>query len=116
MNLHSISDVERLLPRNPKARELHEIWERRRPVAVPVSQKGLGRSSEDLAQIPWLEDLRLAQMFTSQALQREEFLLVLDAAREICREWPNAGEDDRTRLLRVRMDYATALTRLGFTQ
>ena len=114
MDIRSISDVEDLLNDAPTVRELHSIWERRRPIADPDKKKTAYASSGDGVQIPWLDDVSLAHTFTSRALQREEYLLVLDAAREIFRIWANANEDDRTELVRVRMNCATALSRLGF--
>jgi tetratricopeptide (TPR) repeat protein len=96
-------DIENLLLEGaPTVRQLYTMWELRRP--------------DDPARIPWLEDVRLAQRFASLAMQKEEYLLVFDAAREILRRWGNAGEADRTRLIHVRMDYASVLARLGLTR
>jgi class 3 adenylate cyclase/tetratricopeptide (TPR) repeat protein len=114
MSIRNISDVEDLLHGAPSVRELHSIWERRHPIPDPDQKKDPYGTSGDATQIPWLEDVSLAHQFTSQALQKEEFLLVLDAAREILRIWPNAKQDDRTKLVLVRMDRAAALSRLGF--
>jgi class 3 adenylate cyclase/tetratricopeptide (TPR) repeat protein len=57
---------------------------------------------------------RTASRFTARALEKEGFLLVCDAAREILRYWEREGSGHRAELLRVRMHYAAALTRLGF--
>jgi class 3 adenylate cyclase/tetratricopeptide (TPR) repeat protein len=94
MSVRNISDVESLLSGNPTARELYSVW-------------------GSLPEIPWLDDLSLAPRFTAQVVVRQEFLLVLDASRKILRRWPKANANDRPWLARVRMDYATALTRLG---
>src|SRR5271168_236932 len=94
MRIRNIADIESLLQGSPSVRDLSSIW-----------------ASKD---IPWLHDVSLAHRFTSLALEKEEFLLVLDAARQILRTWPTANPDDLTRLVRVRMDYAAALMRLGF--
>jgi class 3 adenylate cyclase len=58
----------------------------------------------------------LASRFIRRALDEQEFLLVCDAAREILRHWRQEGEADSHELVRVRMDFATALTRLGYTR
>jgi hypothetical protein len=94
MSVRNISDVENLLFGDPTARDLYSVW-------------------GCLPQIPWLDDLSLAQRFTAHAVRKQEFLLVLDASREILRRRLNSDANDGTRLVRVRMDYATALLRLG---
>jgi class 3 adenylate cyclase len=116
MTIRNISDVESLLLGNPRVRDLYSMWEQRRPIGNSEHQKSPYHSSDDQARIPWLEDVSLAQRFTSLALQKEEFLLVFDAAREILRGWDDAGEGDRTRLVHVRRDYASVLARLGLTR
>ncbi len=116
MTIRNISDVESLLLGNPTVRDLYSMWEQRRPIGNSEHKKDPYHSSDEQSRIPWLEDVSLAQRFTSLALQKEEFLLVFDAAREILSGWDRAGEGDRTRLVHVRMNYASVLTRLGLTR
>lgn len=98
-------------------RDLYAVWEQRQPVPEPVNPQSAGASRGDARQIPWLQsNVSAARLFTGRALEKEEFLLVCDAAREALRLWPGANEDERTELVRVRMNYAAALTRLGFTR
>jgi len=113
--IRNISEIEELLQGAPSARELHAIWERRRPIPAPEQRRNTPISI-DWTQIPWQEDVSVAHTFTSRALQREEYLLVLDSAREILRLWPTANDDERTTLVRVRMNYAAALGQLGFVE
>jgi class 3 adenylate cyclase/tetratricopeptide (TPR) repeat protein len=100
MAIYTNADVEELLRGQPTARVLHELWAQR--------QQG--------GAVRWLEDAAMAERFTAHAVRTEEFLLVLDAARETLKSWLTAGEEDRTAMVRVRMNYAFALTRLGFTR
>ncbi len=117
MAFHDVDEVEEALQSaSLPVRELHGIWQQRHPVPEPGKQKSSGPIGREGRQIPWIQDLRLAQRFTARALDREEFLLVCDAAREILRYWEGEGAHNASdlELLRVRMQYATALTRLGF--
>jgi class 3 adenylate cyclase len=110
----NIADVEEQLRGQPKARDLHAIWEERQPMANLDPKKGRYGVVER-GRIPWLEDVALGARFTAQALRAEEFLLVVDAARELLAGWQNAGEEHATSLVHIRMDYAMALARLGFS-
>ncbi|HEV7734884.1 MAG TPA: RyR domain-containing protein [Candidatus Binatia bacterium] len=117
MSFEHVGDVESLLRSDRvSVRDLHAIWAQRQPVPDPDQRKkadGVGRPAP---QIAWLQqDIALARLFTRHALAQEEFLLVWDAAREILRLDP-ADQNDPTELVRVRMDYASALTRLGLTR
>ena len=97
-------------------RDLYAAWERRKPITDPTKRKAGGASRSDNGQISWLQDdLSLASEFTKRALKKEEFLLVCDAAREVLWLWPGASPEERLQLVDVRMHYAAALTRLGFT-
>jgi len=109
-----MTDVERLLKGNPTARQLHDLWESRRPIDDSDARKYVRYSSNELARIRWLDDLSLAKRFTSQALESEEFLLAINAAREVLLGRTDVAEDDRNYRLRITMDCATALNRLGF--
>lgn len=117
MSFQNVRDVEEALRAGRlSVRELYEIWEQRQPVLDPTASKSYGGGQTGTGQIPWLQtDLRLARRFTEDAVENEEFLLACDAAREIVRHWTSQRDDDRTELVRVRMDYAKALTRLGST-
>lgn len=97
------------------ARELYCIWEQRQP--VPESGGKRSRARGEAGRVPWLqENMALARLFTARCLAKEEFLLVCEAAAEILRLWPLATDSEKHGLVRVRMDYAQALTRLGFTR
>jgi class 3 adenylate cyclase len=117
MTFQDIDDVyEVLRSQSPTVRDLHELWEQRQPVPDALKPKGGGTVSAT-SQIPWLQqDIELASDFTRQALAKEEFLLVCDAARESLRLWPAANGAGRIDLVRVRVAYALALSRLGFTR
>jgi class 3 adenylate cyclase/tetratricopeptide (TPR) repeat protein len=114
MSISNISDVESLLQRSPTVRELYSAWDARRPLLAMDRRKAGADAITHAIQVPWLDDTVLAREFIAHALRRDEFLLVVDAAREVLSTWPNASEDDKTNLIRVRMDYAKALMRLGF--
>jgi len=97
-------------------RELYSIWDQRQPVADVARAKGGDGPRGGAPHIAWMQnDLSLARRFAERALQKEELLLVCDVAREALRLWPNANEDERTELVRMRMNYARALMCLGFT-
>ncbi len=114
--VETTADVEDALRSgNAPARLLHDIWAQREPVPDRLASQGAKKTS--VRQIGWLQDnVRLARRFTTSALRQEEFLLVCDAASEILRLWDDVSEQDRLELVRVRMDYAAALTRLGATR
>ncbi len=115
MILENLAQVEECLKSGvPSVRELYAMWEQRKPLQE-LQSKTVGRGST-AGQIPWLEDLSLARRFTTFAVEREEFLLATDASREVLNRWDEANEDERTTLVRVRMNYAEALTRLGHTR
>jgi class 3 adenylate cyclase/tetratricopeptide (TPR) repeat protein len=114
MGFSSFSQLEkRLRDSKPTVRELYSMFEQRKP--IPDDSRGSSEIDTSAGQISWLNDVTLANLFTSHALEREEFRLVVDAAREIGRLWRRAKPDDLTELIHVRMNYAKALTRLGFT-
>jgi class 3 adenylate cyclase len=114
MEIRGMSDVERLLKANPTARQLHDLWGNRRPIDDSETRKYAPYSAKELTRIPWLDDLSLAKRFTAQALEHEEFLLTINAAREALLDRTDVAEDDRNYRLRIRMDCAAALNRLGF--
>jgi class 3 adenylate cyclase len=118
MNFQNIQDIEEALHSSAlSVRELYQVWEQRQPIPDSDRYRSHNASSTYTRQIAWFQqDIALARVFTKHALAKEEFLLVWDAAREILRLWPTANESERTELVRVRMDYAAALTRLGFTR
>lgn len=114
-NLHDIEST--LLDNNDvPARDLHAIWEQRLPISDPSLRKPEAPTSDAL-QIAWLQaDISLARSFIKHALKKEEFLLACDAAEETLRLTPSTNREASGVLVDVRMDYATALTRLGCTQ
>ena len=116
MSFHNLDDVEiALRSADLSVRDLYAVWEQRRPIPDPNKRKA-DLSNGGNRQIAWLqEDVSLARRFTAQALEKEEFLLVCDAAEEALRLWPETRPDQRAELVAVRMDYAAALTRLGCT-
>src|SRR5665213_3597738 len=114
-NIRGVSDIEDLLRGTPNARELHSMWECGRPAGYH-RQKRADAASGASTPIPWINDASLACGFTAHAIEQQEFLLVLDCAREALRGWDRAPEEQRTALIRVRLDYAAALARLGFTR
>ena len=99
-------------------RDLYAVWNQRLPVADPAAARKNDAAPEAAArQIDWMRrDPRLVARFTRCALEREEFLLVCDCAREALRLWDRAEDEDRLELVRVRMHYAAALARLGYTR
>jgi class 3 adenylate cyclase len=115
MNFTNSDDIEDALrSREVSLRDLYGIWEQRQPVPDPGSSKKPGVVQSAAPRIAWLQNkMTLGRLFTAKALEKEEFLLVCDAAQEALRLLPGANEDDQTELVRVRMNYAAALTRLG---
>jgi class 3 adenylate cyclase len=108
--LREVEDA--LLSGNPSVKDLYEIWGQRSPIHQPG--KG-GQSRRGSGRIPWIDDLRLVRCFTASARGHEEFVLVLDAAREILSGRAKTNESDFTEMVLIRMDYAASLARLGFT-
>src|ERR1051326_3507277 len=113
MSFHDITDIETALRSSSLAvRDLHAIWEQRSPIPDPEDRKKVDSGDAGAPSIAWLQqDTSLARLFTRRALEKEEYLLVSDAAREILRLSP-ISDRDSTELVHVRMDYAAALTRL----
>ncbi len=118
MSFQSSADIEEALTSGAvSVRDLYAIWEQREPVPEAIPAKGSVAAGADAPHIAWLqENLSLAHQFTKRALEKEEFLLVCDMAREALRLLPDADPNKQTELVRVRIDYARALTRLGFTR
>jgi class 3 adenylate cyclase len=101
---------------NPPVRDLYLLHELRQPVPESVRDKD-GKPRIRIRQIPWLqESLKLARLFVEKALAHEEFLLVCDVADETLRHWNDANSEDRPELVKVSINYARALTRLGYTR
>jgi len=113
MSILNISDVEDLLDSAPTARDLHSVWQRRQPLPSP---HGKSEHSDRAPRIAWLDDLSLVERFIVQAVRTREFLLAIDAAREILHGSALFSDEDRPRLVRIRIQYAAALARLGFTR
>ncbi len=91
------------------ARDLHALWEQGQPATDSKKRKAAG--------VSWIEeDLEVTQLFAKRALEMEEYLLVSDVSREALRLWDEADVEGRTALVKLRMDYAEALTRLGQTR
>ena len=118
MNFQSVADLPGQL-RSPEltSRDLYTLWEQRQPVPEPTRDKGKAEATAATKQIPWLQDgLAVAVEFAASALRKEEFLLVCDCAREALRLWGGAGASaDPVQLVRLRMHYAAALARLGYS-
>src|SRR5262245_4648593 len=117
MSFQTIDEIRESLKQGVSVRELYAAWEQRRPIRESEKREAVIESSSGTKQIPWIqESLILARLFTMRALEREEFLLVCDAAREVFRHWTEALPENATNLVHVRLNYATALTQLGFTR
>jgi class 3 adenylate cyclase/tetratricopeptide (TPR) repeat protein len=118
MSFQNVADIEEALRcGGVTLRELYSIWDQRQPVADLTKGKGGEAPRGSALHVAWMQgNLSLARLFTERALKKEEFLLVCDASREALRLEANANEDDRTELVRVRMNYARALMCLGFTR
>ncbi|MBV9643200.1 MAG: hypothetical protein JO334_06475 [Verrucomicrobia bacterium] len=118
MTFSTINDIETALRSEEVAiRDLHGVWAQRRPIPDPAQSKSSNLETTEARQIDWLRsDISLPYHFTKRALEKEEFLLVCDAAREALRLWDELDEYGRTNLVKVRMNYAAALTHLGFTR
>lgn len=118
MTFNTVDDIQTAIgSREVAIRILHRIWAQRRPVPDPAGAPSGSLETTEAPQIDWLRsDIFLPYHFTERALEKEEFLLVCDAAREALRRWDELDEHGRTVLVKVRMNYAAALTRLGFTR
>ena len=119
MSFKDIDELEeRLRASGLTVRDLYGAWDQRLPVPDPTPARKNGASPEPAArQIDWMRrDLRLVARFTRCALDKEEFLLVCDCAREALRLWDHVEDEDRLELVRVRTHYAAALARLGYTR
>ena len=118
MSFQTATDIEEALGSGAvSVRDLYAIWEQREPVPEAIAVKGAVATGADAPHIAWLQEkISLARRFTQRALEKEEFLLVCDVAREAFRLLPDADPNKQTELVRVRIDYARALCRLGFTR
>ena len=120
MSFQNIADLEDALRSSClTVRDLYGVWEQRLPVLDPATIKKNGAVPDAAGgkQIDWIRnDLHLVSRFTRCALEKEEFLLVCDCAREALRLWDRVEDNDRLELVRVRMNYALALARLGYTR
>src|SRR5215469_3461071 len=97
-------------------RSLHDIWEQRQPVPGAAAQKPTAAMSGG-RQLPWIQgDLGVGASFVRHALAAQEFPLVCDASRELLRYWEHRGQDEKPDTVRIRIQYASALTRLGYTE
>ena len=117
MTFSTVEDIETALTSGEVAiRVLHGLWAQRRPIPDPAENTSSSLETTEARQIDWLRSGNsLPYYFTKRALEKEEYLLVCDAAREALRLWDELDEYARINLVKVRMNYAAALTRLGFT-
>lgn len=117
MSFHSIDEIEDALRSSEvSVRDLYQAWAQRLPIANVGERGKSGAIPRDDSPIAWVqENVALARLFTARALEKEEFLLVCDASRELLHL---RADDDaqRMELVRVRMNYATALSRLGYSR
>jgi class 3 adenylate cyclase len=113
MRISDNSDIAELLKGCPGIADLYTAWRARRPVRVAEIPAAVTSALDQIAQIPWLEDIRLARQFIAHAIRNQEFLLVLDAAPEILSASASEDGNCKADLIGIRMDYAKALTRLG---
>lgn len=118
MPYRDIPDIDDALNQSGvSVRELYAVYDQRQPVPEAPTRKSAGAHLTEARQIPWLQDnISRALLFTNRALEKEEFLLVCDVARETIRHWKGASDEEKTELVKVRMNYASALARLGFTR
>jgi len=116
MGFQNVDEIEEALRSKPSVRDLYAAWEQRQAVVETARPKDGVTHRLDAPQLPWFQNPSLARIFTAKALQKEEFLLVCDAAREALRLWQEANDNERIDLIRISMDYAEALMRLGFTR
>lgn len=114
MSFESLVQIEAaLMNGRVDPRTLFELWERREPVTDPSTKKR-GQAETNHSQLAWMQwNASLLPRFTAEAIAAEEYLLVCDAAREGLRLESNATESDRVHFLRLRLDFAKALHRLG---
>jgi class 3 adenylate cyclase/tetratricopeptide (TPR) repeat protein len=118
MTFSTVEDIETALRSGEFGiRFLHSVWAQRRPIPDPSESTSSSLETTEGGQIDWLRsNISLSYDFTKRALEKEEYLLVCDAAREALRLWHELDESARINLVKVRMNYAAALTRLGFTR
>jgi class 3 adenylate cyclase/tetratricopeptide (TPR) repeat protein len=116
MGFQNVDEIEEALRSKPSIRDLYAAWKQRQAVAETARPKDGVTRRFDAPQLPWLQNPSLARLFTAKALEKEEFLLICDAAREALGSWQVANDNERIDLIRIRMDYAEALMRLGFTR
>ena len=120
MSFQYIADLEAALRSGClTARELHSVWDQRLPVPDPAVAKKSGSAPDPAAatQIAWMQnDARLVARFTRCALDKEEFRLACDCAKEALRLWDRVDDNDRLQLVHVRMHHAAALARLGYAR
>ncbi len=91
------------------ARELYALWEQGQPTGDTKKRQAAG--------VQWIaDDLDVARLFAKRALDLEEYLLVCDVAVEALHHWDKADEEGKAALVKLRMHYADALTRLGRTR
>src|SRR4051812_2249236 len=88
MGFETVNDIEEALRSDRlTVRDLHTAFEQRQPVREGAS-KPAGAEAVSTLQIPWLQSTpSSAAEFTARALQKEEFLLVCDVAREALQHW-----------------------------
>ena len=115
MTLNTLDDVHgALVDAKISIADLYRIFDQRQP--VPEARR-FSKGKIAHRQISWLQDdPSLAVQFTKRALEKEEFLLVCDVAKEAIRYFGDGSAHERTQLVRIKMNYANALTRLGFTR
>ena len=89
MTLDTVDDIEAALrSEEVSIRVLHGVSEQRRPILDPAEPKSRRNRKAEAPQVDWLRsDISLPYYFTKRALEKEEFLLVCDAAREALRLW-----------------------------
>jgi class 3 adenylate cyclase len=122
MSFQSIVEIEKSLKPNasPSVRDLYNIWDQRLPVDTTVAKPGHSDERDDPSralQFRWLQsNISTATGFLEKALRQEEFLLVCDAYREAIAFWQKQENVDTAKMVKLHSNYATALTRLGFTR
>lgn len=107
--MNSASIEESLRSSGLTARELYALWEQGQPTGDTKKRQAAG--------VLWIpEDLDVARHFVQRAVDLEEYLLVCDVAKEALQHWAPADEAGKLSLVKLRMHYAEALTRLGRTR
>ena len=94
MTFNTVDDIQTAIGSKEVAiRILHRVWAQRRPVPDPAGALSGSLETTEAPQIDWLRsDIFLPYHFTERALEKEEFLLVCDAAREALRLWDELDE------------------------